>query len=111
MYKLYHITPDENVSSILQNGLITSIGDRTKRCKYEKGNDKRISMCLHEDLKNWVKALFNKTEFNGLSVFEIDINGLSGLKRRQWSNGYEYASWDNIPTKRLKLLTKNDLNI
>ena len=83
---LYHVTPKENVESILKSGLL--------RCH---GDHKSAFVFLSEKRDSWF--------VDGLVLLEVNIEG---LKCRVTSpcidNTDEICVWGDIPSKRIKVV-------
>ena len=57
--KFYHITRKENRESILENGLVPSIGANRLRCRRRderESKDARISLCSFEEIEKSVMS-------------------------------------------------------
>lgn len=76
MKKCYHITKKSNLKSILEHGLIPSIGENSLLCD----ENKKLIYCFHnyndliDGLTNWLGDLFDDIE---LICIEIDYTNLS----------------------------------
>ena len=96
--KFYHITRKENRESILENGLVPSIGaNRLRCCRRDKreSKDARVSLCSFEEIEKWKDNIYKKVDWKDLVVFEC-VCERSDLRVRHWKNGDEYGCWDVI---------------
>lgn len=94
---LYHVTPTDNLTSVLQFGLVPQIGDRSTLLGE---NSKNIYLFTSAEacetaLMNWLGDEFEDVE---LVVLELDECGISGDS----SAGYELVCPHNIPAHRIK---------
>jgi len=82
---LYHVTPSENVESILKNGLL--------RCH---GDHKSAFIFLSEDPDSWID--------DGLVLLDVDVDGLKcRFTTPCIENTDEICVWGDIPPDRIKL--------
>ena len=82
---LYHVTPTENVESILKDGLL--------RCH---GDSKSAFICLSEKPDSWMKE--------GLVLLQVDIDGI-GCDVRCWgAETDEICVWGDISPDRIKVV-------
>ena len=96
--KFYHITRKENRKSILENGLVPSIGANRLRCRRRderESKDARVSLCSFEEIEKWKDNIYKKVDWKDLVVFEC-VCERSGLRVKHWENGDEYGCWNVI---------------
>ena len=96
--KFYHITRKENRESILENGLVPSIGANRLRCRRRderESKDARVSLCSFEEIEKWKDNIYKKVDWKDLVVFEC-VCERSGLRVKHWENGDEYGCWNVI---------------
>ena len=87
---LYHVTPQENVQSILQNGL--------KR----GGNSGRgFTVSLSEKPYSWYTS--------GLAIFKVRITGLKHDMTTFLPGSDEILVWGDIPAERVCLVKASDV--
>lgn len=103
--KIYHITPSENLSSILRKGLIPQKGERTRKILDEKAAiycfpDKNS---MEDAVMNWLGDEFDEDE--SLALLEIDTTGLEG--NVTGGAKYEIAITSVIPSKNIRVLSKD----
>ena len=83
---LYHVTPKENVESILKEGLL--------RCH---GEHKSAFIFLSEDPDSWID--------DGLVLLGVDVDGLNcRLTRPCIDHTDEICAWGDIPPDRIKVI-------
>lgn len=83
---LYHVTPKENVKSILKEGLL--------RCH---GEHKSAFIFLSEDPDSWID--------DGLVLLGVDVAGLNcRLTRPCIDRTDEICAWGDIPPDRIKVI-------
>ena len=85
---LYHVTPNENVETILKEGLL--------RCH---GDYKSAFICLSKNAESWMQS--------GLALLGVDIEGMDRKLIRQWPENEtdEINVWADIPPNRIKLIS------
>lgn len=82
---LYHVTPVENVKSILENGL--------ERCH---GGHSGAFISLSERPDSWIQ--------DGLALLEVDVEGLPCTMTSWIPDGLdEVCYWGDIPPSRIRL--------
>lgn len=87
---LYHVTPVENVESILENGLLLNHG-------YHTG----AFICLSERPDSWMK--------DGLALLEVDIGGLDYTITSWKDEGLdEVCVWGDIEPSRIRLVERKE---
>jgi len=80
----YHVTLRENLSSILNNGLIPSIGERSSQLTEDSlplESIKRVYLFPTKDdcdtaLGQWLGDEFEDVEEDGLVIIEVDLSGI-----------------------------------
>ena len=106
--KFYHITRKENMESILENGLIPSIGGanrlRCRRRDERESKDARVSLCSFEEIDKWKENIYRKVDWKDLVVFEC-VCERDDLRIKHWGNCDEYGCLDVIhDVKEIKRL-------
>ena len=87
-----------STESIIENGLIPSIGANRLRCRRRderESKDARVSLCSFEEIEKWKDNIYKKVDWKDLVVFEC-VCERSDLRVRHWLNGDEYGCWDVI---------------
>ena len=87
-----------STESILENGLVPSIGANRLRCRRRderESKDARVSLCSFEEIEKWKDNIYKKVDWKDLVVFEC-VCERSDLRVRHWLNGDEYGCWDVI---------------
>ena len=87
-----------STESILENGLVPSIGAIRLRCRRRderESKDARVSLCSFEEIEKWKDNIYKKVDWKDLVVFEC-VCERSDLRVRHWLNGDEYGCWDVI---------------
>jgi hypothetical protein len=102
---VYHVTPSENLDSIMSQGLIPQKGERSRKILDEKPAiycfpDKNT---MEDAVMNWLGDEFDEDE--ALALLEIDTTGLDG----QVTDGakYEIAITSSIPVENIRILSKD----
>lgn len=102
---VYHVTPSENLDSIMSQGLIPQKGERSRKILDEKPAiycfpDKDT---MEDAVMNWLGDEFDEDE--ALALLEIDTTGLDG----QVTDGakYEIAITSSIPVENIRVLSKD----
>jgi len=102
----YHVTPTRNLSSILKHGLQPDIGVRSRRIK-----EKIPAIYLFDNLNSiedalssWMEVEFDEDE--ELSLLKITLPS----NIRAEDTGFEYAVYENIPKKYIKVLSTDIMN-
>lgn len=89
---LYHVTPDENVKSILEKGLIRG-GEKSRG----------IAIYMSQNPLSWWTP--------GNKILRVDTKGLQG----DWSDflpgNDEILYWGDIPAKRIKVYEPNTVEL
>lgn len=102
---VFHVTPTQNVPSIVRGGLVSSFGPRSSKAETEPGVFCFInadSTMLHAGFETgWLSRW---TGYVPLSVFVVNVNGLSRWDRS--TNHWEWATKDSISASRLRLVGK-----
>ena len=103
--KVYHVTPSENLDSIMSKGLMPDVGDRSRKIEGEKPAvycfpDKNS---MEDAVMNWLGDEFDEDE--PLALLEIFTTGLKG----QVTDGaqYEVAITSIIPPQNIRILSKD----
>jgi hypothetical protein len=103
--RVYHVTPSENLDSIMSKGLLPQIGDRTRKIVDEKPAiycfpDKNA---MEDALMNWLGDEFDEDE--ALALLEIYTAGLKG----QVTEGaeYEVAITSAIPPQNIRIISRD----
>jgi len=103
--KIYHVTPSENLDSILSKGLIPQKGNRSSKMVDEKSAiycfpDKTS---MEDAVMNWLGDEFEEDE--PLALLEIDTEGLDG----NVTDGadFEIAITTPIPPDRIRVLSRD----
>ena len=103
--QVYHVTPSNNLTSIMSQGLIPQRGDRARKILDEKPAiycfpDKNA---MEDAVMNWLGDEFDEDE--ALALLEIDTSGLIG----QVTPGaeYEIAITSKIPPENIRILSKD----
>lgn len=102
----YHVTPVANVPSIMANGLVPSIGERSAALGEV---DARVYLftsleACEEGLANWLGDTFTQLADDELVVLELKSEGISGVSEA----GYEIACLHAIPPTHIaRLLDEN----
>ena len=87
-----------STESILENGLVPSIGANRLRCRRRderESKDARVSLCSFEEIEKWKDNIYKKVDWKDLVVFEC-VCERSDLRVRHWLNGDEYGCWNVI---------------
>lgn len=101
---LYHVTPSRNVKSILQKGLVPSIGARSSQLETDSNLYFFPSKDTAEDaVMNWLGDEFPEDE--PLALLAVSSNGLEG----KFTPGaeYEYTVSTTVPPRNIKVLSTN----
>ena len=99
---MYHVTPSDNVRSILANGLKPSIGSRSAQLETNSGIYLFPSKQAAEDaVMNWLGDEFD--EDTELALLAVDVTGIEG--KFTPNAQYEYVVKQAIDPKRIKLLS------
>lgn len=99
----YHVTPSENLESILADGLIPAIGLRSA----DFGEtDNAIYLfpdenALNDGLGNWLGECFEDDE--QLAILRVDIEGLETISEVEW----EIKCYSGIRAERIQFV-RND---
>jgi hypothetical protein len=103
--RVYHVTPSENLDSIMSKGLLPQIGDRTRKIVDEKPAiycfpDKNA---MEDAMMNWLGDEFDEDE--ALALLEIYTAGLKG----QVTEGaeYEVAITSAIPPQNIRIISRD----
>ena len=103
--RVYHVTPSENLDSIMSKGLLPQIGDRTRKIVDEKPaiycfSDKNA---MEDAMMNWLGDEFDEDE--ALALLEIYTAGLKG----QVTEGaeYEVAITSAIPPQNIRIISRD----
>lgn len=100
---LYHVTPTRNVKSILANGLIPSIGQRSAQLETESNLFLFPTKDAAEDaVMNWLGDEFDDEP---LSLLAVSSNGLEG--KFTLGAEYEYTVSSPIPPQNIKVISTN----
>ncbi len=107
--KVYHVTPTNNLDSIMAAGLRPQVGDRSSKIPGEKSAifcfaDK---VSLEDAMMNWLGDEFEEDE--ELALLEIDTKNLEGEVTPNAE--FEIAITSLIPPHRIKVLSKNLVTI
>ena len=87
-----------STESILENGLVPSIGANRLRCRRRderESKDARVSLCSFEELEKWKENIYRKVDWKDIVVFEC-VCERSDLRVKHWGNGDEYGCWNII---------------
>jgi hypothetical protein len=99
----YHVTPTENLNSILYKGLISRLGERSS--KIEDESDGVFLFGSKEEatdaVMNWLGDEFEENEPLSLLKISIPLNRLSTMKI--YHDKFSYISFDNIPAEFIVL--------
>ena len=77
--KFYHITRKENRESILENGLVPSIGANRLRCRRRderESKDARISLCSFEEIEKWKDNIYKRLIGKTSLCSSVSVRGL-----------------------------------
>lgn len=103
--KIYHVTPSENLDSIMSKGLVPQVGDRARKIPGEKHAiycfpDKNT---MEDAVMNWLGDEFDEDE--QLALLEIFTTGLKG----QVTDGaqYEVAITSAIPPQNIRIISRD----
>ena len=103
--KVYHVTPSENLDSIMSKGLVPQVGDRSRKIEGEKPAiycfpDKNS---MEDAVMNWLGDEFDEDE--PLALLEIFTTGLKG----QVTDGaqYEVAITSAIPPQNIRIISRD----
>lgn len=97
----YHVTPSKNLRSIQENGLVPSIGQRSR----DLGEEREAVYLfpsredLDNALSNWLGELFDEEE--PLAILQVDVSDI-GVERGEVE--YELLSFDCIPPGNITVL-------
>lgn len=97
--KAYHVTPADNMQSILSNGLVPSIGGRSMDLGETVPSIYLFSSedALIDGLGNWLGEYFEDVE---LAVFEVDTDGFIDHSTVE----YEVVIYETIPVHRIRFV-------
>lgn len=93
----YHLTSQDELDSILQNGIKCSLGDNSKSVNE---NEKRIYLCKYTDLPYW-SILLGKSVV--IQIKELGVN-ISEYDTAKYSFYDEYIYYRDIPAESVKHL-------
>lgn len=80
---LYHVTDPKNVESVIKNGLMRSMGDRTTAAVY-----------LSENPLSWYQP--------GMDILKVDVSGLMEIKASTFlPESDEILFWGDIPAWKM----------
>jgi len=99
MSTAFHVTPIENLPSILERGLQPQIGDRSAALGEATPNIylfPDLETC-EDALANWLGDCFETEPENGLAILEIDVIGLT----LDSNVGFELACQEPINPSRI----------
>lgn len=100
----FHVTPTLNIPSIIRNGLISQIGDRSRYAEYETGVYCFLdaeSLFLHAHPKTgW---LLRYSEIQPMNILAVDTAGLQRWDREPTTH-WEFATRDSIAASRIKVI-------
>lgn len=102
---VYHVTPAENLDSIMSKGLIPQKGDRSRKIL----NEKPAIYCfpdkdaMEDAVMNWLGDEFEEDE--ALALLEIDTTGLDGHVTE--GAEYEVAVTSAIPPQNIRILSRD----
>lgn len=98
----WHITPEENVNSILENGLIPQIGARSRNADepvpaiYLFGSKEEAE----DAAMNWLGDEFEETEEENLALLQVKIPTNIEVKKE----AFEYQVFEPIPAENIKVI-------
>lgn len=101
--KYYHVTPKDNLGSILRDGLVPQIGPRSSGLETEP-----LVFLFHneEDVDNalmgWLGIAFEHYGEDEIAVLEVNLP--DNFELEHTDAGYELCSRDVIPSEHLKCL-------
>lgn len=104
MATAYHVTPMENLESILEHGLVPMIGERSEKLGEVNPRVYLFPQADHvEDaLSNWLGDELE--DYDELAILEVDLIGYP----YQFSVGYEISVSDTIkPNAIIKVFDEN----
>ena len=100
----YHVTPTKNITNIMKNGLIPSIGSSSSKFGEEKPATFmfRNKDDMEDALSNWLGDEFGEDE--KLSLLQISLPNNMHI----FSDvGFEVYVLETIPSNNIKVITKN----
>jgi hypothetical protein len=103
--KVYHVTPARNVQSIMMNGLMPQVGDRSNKIQGETPAVYCFpdTNSLEDAMMNWLGDEFGEDE--DLALLEISTSGLEGDVTPNAE--YEIQIFDPVPPQNIKVLSQN----
>ena len=102
---LYHVTTLDNLNSIIRNGLVPNIGDRSKKLGETESRIYFFGSLddVNDALMNWLLDEFS--EDTKLVLLQVKIpNDVSITKE---DDQFEYSTKDRIDSKYIKILSKD----